>query len=118
VEALVQMPKYTKFLKDILSSKKKLEELSMVILNEECSTIYQKQSNIPPKVGDPGSFSIPCLISSLSFGIALVDLGASINLLPYKTFKKLGLGEPKPTRISIQLADRSIKYPRGIGRAC
>ncbi|XP_076883508.1 uncharacterized protein LOC143532304 [Bidens hawaiensis] len=45
---------------------------------------------------------------------ALADLGASINLMPYAVFSKLGLGEPKTTRMSIQLANRSVKYPRGI----
>ncbi|XP_076902974.1 uncharacterized protein LOC143557896 [Bidens hawaiensis] len=63
---------------------------------------------------DPGSFTIPCLIGSLSISNALADLGASINLMPYSVFVKLDLGEPKPTRMSIQLADRSVKYPRGI----
>ncbi|XP_076889029.1 uncharacterized protein LOC143539662 [Bidens hawaiensis] len=63
---------------------------------------------------DPGSFTIPCLIGSLSVSNALADLGASINLMPYSVFAKLDLGEPKPTRISIQLVDHSVKYPRGI----
>ena len=45
---------------------------------------------------------------------ALVDLGASINLMPYSLFKKLGFGELKPTRMSLQLADRSVKLPRGV----
>ncbi|XP_022003224.1 uncharacterized protein LOC110900652 [Helianthus annuus] len=65
-------------------------------------------------MNDPGSFTIPCLIGSLSVSNALADLGASINLMPYAVFAKLDLGEPKPTRMSIQLADRSVKYPRGI----
>ncbi|XP_076891619.1 uncharacterized protein LOC143543100 [Bidens hawaiensis] len=63
---------------------------------------------------DPGSFTIPCLIGNLSVSNALADLGASINLMPYAVFAKLGIGEPKPTHMSIQLAHRSIKYPRGI----
>ncbi|KAK5836085.1 hypothetical protein PVK06_011834 [Gossypium arboreum] len=81
-------------------------------LNEECSAILQNK--LPTKLKDPGSFTIPCLIGSLNVDKALADLGASINLMPYKIFKQLGLGEPKPTRMSIQLADRSVKYPRGI----
>jgi hypothetical protein len=106
------MPKYAKFLKDILTNKKKLEELSHVTLNEECSAILQNK--LPKKMIDPGSFTIPCLIGSLSVSNALADLGASINLMPYSVFAKLDLGEPKPTKMSIQLADRSVKYPRGI----
>ncbi|KAK9057062.1 hypothetical protein SSX86_024429 [Deinandra increscens subsp. villosa] len=104
------MPKYAKFLKDILTNKKKLEDL--VTLNEECSAVLQNK--LPKKMNDPGSFTIPCLIGSLSVSNALADLGASINLMPYSVFEKLDLGEPTPTRMSIQLADRSIKYPRGI----
>ncbi|KAD5960699.1 hypothetical protein E3N88_12171 [Mikania micrantha] len=112
VEALAQMPKYAKFLKDILTNKKKLEELSHVTLSEECSAILQNK--LPQKMNDLGSFTIPCLIGSFSVSNALADLGASINLMAYAVFEKLGVEEHKPTRMSIQLADRSVKYPRGI----
>ncbi|XP_021975446.1 uncharacterized protein LOC110870571 [Helianthus annuus] len=112
VEALAHMPKYDKFLKGILSNKKKLEELSHVSLSEECSAVLQNR--LPKKMTDPGSFTIPCLIGDLSVSNALADLGASINLIPYAVFAKLKLGEPSPTRMSLQLADRSVKYPRGI----
>ncbi|XP_076943693.1 uncharacterized protein LOC143614023 [Bidens hawaiensis] len=112
IEAISQMPKYAKFLKDVLTNKRKLEELSHVTLNEECSAVLQNK--LPTKKTDPGSFTIPCLIGDLFVSNALADLGASINLMPYAVFSKLGLGEPKPTRMSIQLADRSVKYPRGI----
>ena len=110
-EALAQMPKYAKFLKELLSNKEKLEDVATVALNEECSAILLNK--LPPKLKDPGSFSIPCLIGSCNF-MALCDLGASINLMPFSLFQKLGLGEPKPTNMSLQLADRSIAYPRGI----
>ena len=106
------MPKYAKFLKDMLTNKKKLKELSTVVLTEECSAILQNE--LPKKMADPGSFTIPCLLSDVSVSNALADLGASINLMPYSVFLKLGLGEPLPTRMSIQLADRSIKYLWGI----
>ncbi|XP_021996223.1 uncharacterized protein LOC110893421 [Helianthus annuus] len=105
------MPKYAKFLKDILSNKQKLEDMSCVVMNESCSAILQNR--LPTKMGDPGSFTLPCLIGNMSVSHALADLGASINLMPYKVFTKLDLGEPSPTRMSIPLADRSIKYPRG-----
>ncbi|KAI3811300.1 hypothetical protein L1987_21021 [Smallanthus sonchifolius] len=112
VEALTQMPKYAKFLKDLLSNKKKLEDLSHVTLSEECSAVVQNK--LPHKRDDPGSFTIPCIIGSFSVSNALADLGASINLMPYAVFSKLDLGESRPTRMSIQLADKSVKYPRGI----
>ncbi|KAI3802286.1 hypothetical protein L1987_30416 [Smallanthus sonchifolius] len=112
VEALAQMPKYARFLKDILTNKRKLEELSQLTLNEECSAVIQNK--LPEKRRDPGSFTISCLIGSLSVSNALADLGASINVMPYAVFAKLELGEPTPTGMSIQLADRLVKYPRGI----
>ncbi|XP_027357160.1 uncharacterized protein LOC113866530 [Abrus precatorius] len=90
VDALAQLPKYAKFLKDLLSNKKKLEELAMVTLNKECSAILQNK--MPKKLKDPGSFTLPCLIGRLIVDRALADLSASINLMPYSVFKKLGLG--------------------------
>ncbi|XP_073138025.1 uncharacterized protein [Henckelia pumila] len=111
-DALMQMPSYAKFLKEILSNKRKLEEHAMISLTENCSALVQNK--IPLKQKDPGSFSIPCVINDIQFHKALCDLGASINLMPYSVFRKLSLGEPKSTRMSLQLADRSIKYPRGI----
>ncbi|KAK5844933.1 hypothetical protein PVK06_001079 [Gossypium arboreum] len=106
------MPTYAKLFKELLTNKRKFDDLSTVELNEECSAILQNK--LPTKLKDPESFTTPCLIGSLNVEKALADLGASINLMPYKMFKQLGLGEPKPTRMSIQLADRSVKYPRGI----
>ncbi|XP_022863492.1 uncharacterized protein LOC111383608 [Olea europaea var. sylvestris] len=79
---------------------------------QECSAILQKK--LPQKRKDPGSFTIPCTIGSSSFDKGLCDLGASINLMPLSIFKKLGLGEVKPTTVTLQLADRSLTYPRGI----
>ena len=112
IEALEQMRKYAKFFKDIISKKRKLEEHETVMLTKESSAILQKKQ--PPKLKDPGSFTIPCIIGKYYFDRALCDLGASINLMPLSVFRKLGLGEVKPTTISLQLADRSIKYPRGV----
>src|SRR5262249_34378312 len=112
VDALSQMPRYAKFLKELLTNKRKLEEISTVTLGGECSAVIQNK--LPKKLKDPGSFIIPCFIGNLPEERALADLGASINLMPYQMYKKLGLGEPKPTRMSLQLADRSVKLPRGV----
>ncbi|XP_073061965.1 uncharacterized protein [Primulina eburnea] len=111
-EALAQMPSYAKFLKEILSNKRKLVDFDTVKISEECSAILQNK--LPPKLKDPGSFSIPCTIGTSNFNKVLCDLGASINLMPYSCFEKLEIGEVKPTTSSLQLADRSIKYPRGV----
>ncbi|WVY96365.1 hypothetical protein V8G54_028516 [Vigna mungo] len=75
-------------------------------------TIIQK--SIPPKLKDPGSFTIPCTIGNISVGKALIDLGASINLMPLSMFEKIEGLELKPTRMTLQLADRSLKYPYGV----
>ncbi|KAK5793629.1 hypothetical protein PVK06_034781 [Gossypium arboreum] len=106
------MPNAVKFLKELLTNKRKLDESLHVELNVVCSAILQNK--LPNKLKDPGSFTIPCLIGSLDVHNALADLGASINVMPYKMFKQLGLGKPKQTRMSIQLADKTIRFPRGI----
>ncbi|KAF5462721.1 hypothetical protein F2P56_018704 [Juglans regia] len=97
---------------DILSNKRKLEEYETEMLTEESSTILQKK--LPPRLKDPRSFTIPCTIVNFYFDKVLYNLEASINLMPLSVFRKLGVGEAKPTTISLQLADKSIKYPRGL----
>ncbi|XP_015384897.1 uncharacterized protein LOC107176625 [Citrus sinensis] len=111
-DALEQTLLYAKFMKEILSNKRKFEEHEIVMLTEDCTAILQNK--LPPKLKDPRSFNIPCTIGNTYFDKVLCDLGASINLMPFSVFKKLGLGEPKATTVTLQLADRSIKYPRGI----
>ena len=112
IEAWSQMPNAMKFLKELLVNNRKLDEASHVELNAVCSAILQNK--LPHKLKDLGSFTIPCLIGSLDIRHALADLRASINVMPYKMFKQLGLGKPKQTRMSIQLADKTIRFPRGI----
>ena len=112
MDALENMPSYVKFMKKILASKKKLEEYGTITLNEECSAILQKK--LPPKLQDPSSFAIPFSIGNRVLGKALCDLGASINLMLLSMFKRLTLGEPKPTIFSLQLADRSYQHSWGI----
>ena len=112
-EALEQMPGYMKFMKDVLSKKRKLGDYKIFALSEECSSILQKKLP-PPKLKDPGSFTIPCAIENAVFERALCDLGASINLMLWSIFKKVKLGEAHPTTVTLQLADRSLTHPRGI----
>ena len=81
-------------------------------LTEECSAILQRK--LPLKLKDPGSFIIPCKIGNSIFERALCDLGASINLMPLSIFIRLGLGEARPITVTLQLADRSLKHPRGV----
>ncbi|XP_021991882.1 uncharacterized protein LOC110888676 [Helianthus annuus] len=112
IEALKHMPKYAKFLKEILKGKDKLEELPNVSLNVECSAVVT--NSLPEKLIDPGIFTIPCLFGGDVQNHALTDLGASINLMPYSFYEKLGLGDLKPTRMTLSLAYKTVKYPRGI----
>ncbi|XP_021727801.1 uncharacterized protein LOC110694907 [Chenopodium quinoa] len=100
------MPRYSKFLKDILSGKRECNDIDSVVLAECCSALIQ--NDLPKKMKDPGNFSIPCKIKS-----KLCDLGASVIIMPYLVFKKLKLGELLPTNMTLQLADRSIKFPKG-----
>ncbi|XP_062098819.1 uncharacterized protein LOC133804693 [Humulus lupulus] len=111
-EALEQMPSYVKFMKEILSKKKKLEDYETVALTEECSAILQKK--LPPKLKDPGNFNIPCSIGSLVETKALCDLGASVNLMPLSIFQKLNLGEARPTTMSLQMANKTVNHSHGV----
>jgi hypothetical protein len=108
IEAITQIPSYTKFLKDILSNKRKLEDSGIVA----CNAI--SENKLVPKLEDPGNFSIPCVVGKYVIDKALCDLGSCVSLMPLSLYKSLGLGDLKPTKMSLQLADRSIKYAVGI----
>ena len=96
---LEQMPKYAKFLKEMLSNKRKLVDNEKVMLTEECSAILQRK--LPPKLKDPRNFTIHCTIGDFDFHKVLCDLGKSVNLMPLSIFRKLGLGEVKPTTVCL-----------------
>ena len=81
-------------------------------LNEECSTILLNK--LPSKLKDSGSFTILCTIGSINFEMVLCDLDASINLMSFSILQKLGLKEPTPFNVILELVDGSITYPRGI----
>ncbi|XP_071726971.1 uncharacterized protein [Rutidosis leptorrhynchoides] len=113
VDALIGIPNYGKFIKYLLAQKGNYDDISTVSLSEECSTILSKVSE-PPKLGDRGSINISCILGNNKVYDALVDLGASINLMSYSPFKKLGLGNLTPTKMGIRLAIRSFNYPVGV----
>ena len=112
VEAITQMSKYIKFLKELISSKKRLQEFETITLNKECSAIIS--SKLPLKSKHPGSLTIPCYVGNLNFQKALCDSGASINLIPLSVYRRLVLGEARATNICLHLTDRTIKKPEGI----
>ena len=107
-----QVPAYAKFLKDMCTVKRGLNVDKKAFLTEQVSAIIQGKT--PVKYKDPGCPTISVNISGTCVEKALLDLGAIVNLLPYSVYKQLGLGELKPTSITLSLTDRSIKIPKGI----
>ncbi|XP_022042213.1 uncharacterized protein LOC110944875 [Helianthus annuus] len=106
------MPKHSKVMRDFPTHRRKIETIQQVTLSEECSAALLNK--LPQKKIDPGSFTIPCSVGGSPISNALADLEARINLMPASMFNRLGLGKPNPTKMSIQLADRSGKYPQGV----
>ncbi|GJU43943.1 reverse transcriptase domain-containing protein [Tanacetum coccineum] len=111
-DALLLMPRFAPTIKSLLMNKEKLLELAKIPLNENCSAMLLKK--LPEKLGDPGKFLIPCNFPGMDVCHALADLGASINLMPLSIWKKLSLPELTPTRMTLELADRSITHPKGL----
>ncbi|GKC65131.1 reverse transcriptase domain-containing protein [Tanacetum coccineum] len=111
-DALLLMPRFKPTIKNLLMNKEKLLELAKIPLNENCSVMLLKK--LPGKLGDPDKFLIPCDFLGMDVCHALANLGASINLMPFSIWKKLSLPELTPTRMTLELADRSITHPKGL----
>ncbi|XP_074315888.1 uncharacterized protein LOC141652182 [Silene latifolia] len=119
---LKSVPKYAKFLKELCTIKRnnKLKGMKKLkgkgskgeIISEYVPALFQKK--LPPKCGDPGMFAIPCTIGDLRFEKAMLDLRASINVIPFAIYETLKLGPLKDTSVVVQLDDRSSVYPKGI----
>ena len=112
LDIIKQVPAYTKFFKDLCTIKKGLGIEKKAFLTKQVSAIIQRKN--PVKYKDPGSPTISVNIGGNCIDKSLLDLGASVNLLPYSVYKQLGLGELKPANITLSLADRSVKIPKGI----
>ncbi|KAM2308078.1 hypothetical protein ACFX1S_030348 [Malus domestica] len=112
LDAIKQIPKYAKCLKKICTTKKRAREKEVVHVSENVSAILQRK--LPPKCKDPGSFTIPCVIGNTRLKSAMLDLGASINVMPYSVYASMNLGALKQDGVIIQLADRSNAYPKGV----
>ncbi|GJV34654.1 reverse transcriptase domain-containing protein [Tanacetum coccineum] len=111
VDVLARMPNYVKFLKELISNKHKIEQINTAFLSDESSTMIQNK--VPPKLGDPRSFLIPCNFNKTFSCNALADLGASINPMPYSLYAKLSLRTLKPTKMSME---EDSKFPLILGR--
>ncbi|XP_026458986.1 uncharacterized protein LOC113359567 [Papaver somniferum] len=112
LDAIKQIPFYAKFLRDMCTMKRKLNVHKKAFLTEQVSSIITQKT--PPKFMDPGCPTIACTIGEHRVEHALLDLGASVNLLPYSVYVQLELGDLKSTSVTLQLDDRSIKIPRGV----
>ena len=112
LDVIQKIPSYAKFLKDLCTVKRKLGVNKDAFMIEQSTSLIS--NNFPPKYKDPGSPTISIVAGNSKLKHALVDLGSSVNLLPYSVYVELGLGELEPTNIPLQLADRSVKTPRGI----
>ncbi|XP_040988944.1 uncharacterized protein LOC121236561 [Juglans microcarpa x Juglans regia] len=112
--AIKQVPRYAKFLKELCTTKRrqKLKGCEKVRVRENVSTVIQRK--LPAKCKDPSMFTIPCTIGNTRFEKVMIDLGASINVMPYSIYAFLKLGPLNKTGIVIQLADRSNAYPKGV----
>nr|GFA30299.1 reverse transcriptase domain-containing protein [Tanacetum cinerariifolium] len=113
-DALILMPKFASTLKAYIGNKEKLSEMARTTMNEHCSTVILNK--LPTKLGDPGKFLIPCEFSRMDECLALADLGASINLMPFSVWKALSLLEHTPTCMTLELADRLVSKPIGIAK--
>jgi hypothetical protein len=112
LDAIQQVTSYAKFLKDLVTIKRKTNFPKKAYLTEQVS--YILQCKLPIMYKDPGCPTISCMIGVSQINRALLDLGAGVNLLPYSVYLQLGLRELKPTTVTLQLADRSMKRPKGI----
>ncbi|GJR69639.1 reverse transcriptase domain-containing protein [Tanacetum coccineum] len=100
IDVLAGMPNYGKFLKELISNKHKIEQISAAFLSDESSAMIQNK--------------VPCDFNKTFSYNALANLGAIINIMPYSLYAKLSLETLKPTKMSVRLADRSFQYPVGI----
>ncbi|KAM1084403.1 hypothetical protein ACFX19_023103 [Malus domestica] len=112
LDAIKQVPRYAKFLKELCTSRRRISNKEVVQVSENVSAMLQRK--LPPKCKDPGSFTIPCVIGKTKFEQCMLDLGASINVMPYSIYASMNLGELKNDSVIIQLADRSNAYPKGV----
>ncbi|CAM8885249.1 unnamed protein product [Rhodiola kirilowii] len=111
LEAIKQIPRYAKFLKDLCTNRRRNTSYDQELMSRNVSAVIQRK--VPPKCGDPRTYTIPCTIGNIRIENCMLDLGASINVLPFSIYSCLRIGPLEPTGLTIQLADRSCKQPEG-----
>ncbi|CAN6440702.1 unnamed protein product [Victoria cruziana] len=113
LDAIQQVPAYARFLKELCARKRKSRRVpECVMLSAGTSSLLQRR--LPPKLEDPGAPIIPCMLGDIHVERALLDLGASVNVLPGCFYDACQLEGLKPINMTIQMADRSVKRPRGV----
>ncbi|XP_026410589.1 uncharacterized protein LOC113305803 [Papaver somniferum] len=112
LEAIRQVPRYAKFLKELCTNKHKLTGNELMSVGENAMEYLMMK--LRPKLKDPGSFTVPCTIGKTMFTKALLDLGVSINVMPASIYESLNLGPLKSTGAVIELADRSNVFTKGV----
>ncbi|CAM8884638.1 unnamed protein product [Rhodiola kirilowii] len=111
LEAIKQIPRYAMFLKELCTNWRRSTRYDQELMSRNVSAIIQRK--VPPKCGDLGTYTIPCTIGNIQIENCMLDLGASINVLPFSIYSCLRIGPLEPTGLTIQLADRSCKQPEG-----
>lgn len=99
LECVRQIPKYAKFLKELCTTRRQTREVQVVKMSETVSAVIQRK--LPPKMKDPGSFNVPCVIGNTRFENVMLDLGASINVMPYNVYQSLSLRPLKKDNVII-----------------
>ncbi|XP_023741054.1 uncharacterized protein LOC111889145 [Lactuca sativa] len=112
LDAIKQIPRYEKFLKELCTNKRKLKGNEKISMNENAYAVLQRK--LPPKYKDPGMFTVPCKIGDVTFSSAMLDLGASINVMPYSVYESLNVGPLSETGVIISLAAKWGDFPRGV----
>ncbi|XP_022865519.1 uncharacterized protein LOC111385368 [Olea europaea var. sylvestris] len=114
IDSIKQISRYAKFLKHLCKSKgkQKLKGYEKINVKDNVSTIIQRK--LPAKCTDPSMFTIPCTIGDTNFEKAMIESGASINIMPYSIYASLKLGPLNETSVVIQLANESNVYPKGL----
>ncbi|OMO64624.1 reverse transcriptase [Corchorus capsularis] len=110
LDAIQQVPRYAKLLKQLCTNKKRLQGK----LNVGATVSAVLQRHLPPKCKDPDMFSITCSIGNTIIDNAIFNLGASLSVMPYSFYQTLKIGPLKYTDVDLQLADGSLVHPKGV----
>ncbi|WVZ15017.1 hypothetical protein V8G54_012583 [Vigna mungo] len=114
LDVVKQIPKYGKFFKELCTNIRHFRDNKVVNLGRNVSSLVKKHIEIPQRCKDPSMFFVPCVIGNSRFDNAMLDLGASINVMSLSMFTSLSLGPLKITGVVIQLANLSIVNPVGV----